>query len=63
MAEQKNHNDGRSHEIDFSDPHVTNAWLAEVDSDLDESDRQALAEEIVTNFGVTRGIAHLWTRE
>ena len=50
MAEQKNHNDGRSHEIDFSDPQVVDAWLVEVDSDLDKSDRQALAEEISRQF-------------
>jgi hypothetical protein len=50
MTEQKNHEDGRSHEIDFSDPQVTDAWLVEVDTDLDESDRQALAEEISRQF-------------
>ena len=64
MAEQKNQNDGRSRQIDFSDPRVTDAWLVEVDSDLDESDRQALAEEISRQFRqspVAR--AHFWTRE
>ncbi len=50
MAEQKNHEDGRSHEVDFSDPQVIDAWLVEVDTDLDESDRQALAEEISRQF-------------
>ena len=50
MAEQKNHEDARSHEIDFSDPQVVDAWLVEVDTDLDESDRQALAEEIGRQF-------------
>ena len=50
MAEQKNHNDGRSHEIDFRDPQVVDAWLVEIDTDLDESDRQALAEEISRQF-------------
>jgi len=50
MTEQKNHEDARSHEIDFNDPQVVNAWLVEVDTDLDESDRQALAEEISRQF-------------
>jgi hypothetical protein len=50
MTEQKNHQDARSHEIDFSDSRVVNAWLVQVDSDLDESDRQALAEEISRQF-------------
>jgi hypothetical protein len=50
MTEQKHHEDGRSHEIDFSDPQVTEAWLVEVDTELDESDRQALAEEISRQF-------------
>ena len=50
MAEQKNHNDGRPHKIDFSDPQVVDAWLVEVDTDLDDSDRQALAEEISRQF-------------
>jgi hypothetical protein len=50
MTEPKHHEDGRSHEIDFSDPLVTDAWLAEVDTDLDKSDRQALAEEISRRF-------------
>ena len=50
MTEQKNHEDARSHEIDFSDPQVVEAWLVEVDTNLDESDRQALAEEISRQF-------------
>ena len=50
MTNKKNHEDGRSHEIDFSDSRVVDAWLAEVDSDLDQSDRQALAEEISRQF-------------
>ena len=31
MTEQKNHEDASSHEIDFNDPQVVNAWLVEVD--------------------------------
>ncbi len=50
MTEQKHHEDGGSQQIDFSDPRVVDAWLVEVDSDLDESDRQALAEEISRQF-------------
>jgi hypothetical protein len=50
MTEQKKHEDARSHEIDFSDPQVVDAWLVEVDTDLDDSDRQALAEEISRQF-------------
>jgi hypothetical protein len=50
MTEQKNHEDASSHEIDFNDPQVVNAWLVEVDTDLDESDRQTLAEEISRQF-------------
>lgn len=50
MTEQKNHEDPHSHEIDFSDSRVVDAWLVEVDTDLDESDRQALAEEISRQF-------------
>jgi hypothetical protein len=50
MSEQKYHEDGRSQEIDFSDPQVMEAWLVEVDTELDESDRQALAEEISRQF-------------
>src|ERR1700691_3053466 len=50
MTEQKNHEDGRSREIDFGDSRVVDAWLVEVDTDLDESDRQALAEEISRQF-------------
>jgi hypothetical protein len=50
MTEQKQRKDGRSHEIDFRDPQVTDAWLVEVDPELDESDRQALAEEISRQF-------------
>jgi hypothetical protein len=50
MAQQKNHKDGRSRDIDFRDPGVVDAWLIDVDADLDESDRQALAEEISRQF-------------
>ena len=50
MTEQKHSKDGSSQEIDFSDPQVTDAWLVEVDTELDESDRQALAEEISRQF-------------
>ena len=50
MTHQKNHEGGRSHEIDFSDSRVVDAWLVEVDTDLDDSDRQALAEEISRQF-------------
>ena len=50
MTEQKHYGDGRSHEIDFSDPQVVAVWLVEVDADLDQSDRQALAEEISRQF-------------
>jgi len=50
MTEQENRQDARSHEIDFSDSRVVDAWLVQVDSDLDESDRQALAEEISRQF-------------
>jgi hypothetical protein len=50
MTERKNHEHGRSHDIDFSDPRVVDAWLVEVNTDLDESDRQALAEEISRQF-------------
>jgi hypothetical protein len=50
MSDHKHHEDGRSHDIDFSDPRVTDAWLVEVDTELDESDRQALAEEISRQF-------------
>jgi len=49
MTEQ-NHEDGRSHETDFSDSRVVDAWLIKIDADLDESDRQALAEEISRQF-------------
>ncbi len=50
MAEQKAHEDGRSEEIDFTDPLVVEAWLGKVDAYLDESDRQALAGEISRQF-------------
>ena len=49
MAEQKDRKEGRS-EIDFSDPQVVEAWLGQVDTYLDESDRQALAGEISRQF-------------
>lgn len=50
MAEPRDREDGRSHEIDFSDPQVVEAWLEQVDGYLDESDRQALAGEISRQF-------------
>ena len=50
MASQKNDEGGRSHEVDFGDSRVVDAWLVEVDTDLDDSDRQALAEEISRQF-------------
>jgi hypothetical protein len=50
MMERNHEEDGPSHLIDFSDPRVTEAWLVDVDPDLDESDRQALAEEISRQF-------------
>jgi hypothetical protein len=50
VNEQNHEKVGRSHETDFGDPRVTEAWLVEVDPDLDESDRQALAEEISRQF-------------
>jgi hypothetical protein len=50
MAEKEDREDRRSHEIDFSDPRVVEAWLGQVDASLDDSDRQALAEEISHQF-------------
>jgi hypothetical protein len=50
VSEQSSEKDGGSHETDFGDPRVTEAWLVEVDPGLDESDRQALAEEISRQF-------------
>ena len=50
MTEPRNHEDARSHGIGFSDPRTVDSWLAEADTDLDESDRQALAEEISRRF-------------
>jgi hypothetical protein len=50
VSEQSREKDGGSHGTDFGDPRVTEAWLVEVDPDLDESDRQALAEEISRQF-------------
>jgi|HubBroStandDraft_5_1064220.scaffolds.fasta_scaffold282223_1 hypothetical protein len=50
MTEQQHRREGRSHEIDFSEPQVTDGWLVQVDPELDESDRQALAEEISRQF-------------
>jgi hypothetical protein len=44
MMDRKHEEDGPSHLMDFNDPQVTEAWLVEVDPDLDESDRQALAK-------------------
>ena len=37
-------------DVDFGDPRVVAAWLVRVDGDLDDSDRQALAEEISRQF-------------
>jgi hypothetical protein len=53
LTEHKNPEDDRSREIDFSDPQVMEAWLVDVDTDLDASDRQALAEEISRQFRQT----------
>jgi hypothetical protein len=50
MREQNHEGGSRSREVDFGDPRVTEAWLVDVDPDLDESDRQALAEEISRQF-------------
>jgi hypothetical protein len=50
MKEQNHEGGSRSQEVDLSDPRVTEAWLVDVDPDLDESDRQALAEEISRQF-------------
>jgi hypothetical protein len=50
VSEQNHEKVGRSHETDFGDPRVTEAWLVEVDPDLDESDRQALVQEISRQF-------------
>ena len=48
--DQQTHEKMRSEKIDFSDQRVVEAWLGQVDADLDESDRQALAEEISRQF-------------
>ena len=50
MADPGEHGDHRSREIDFSDRHVVEAWLVQVDAGLDESDKSALAEEISRQF-------------
>ncbi len=50
MADQEDRGDGRSDEIDFSDPREVEAWLGQVDANLDDPDRQALAEEISRQF-------------
>jgi hypothetical protein len=50
MADKQGPEDGRSEEIDFSDPRVVAAWLGQVDAHLDDPDRQALAEEISRQF-------------
>lgn len=50
MADKEDREDGRSEEIDFSDPHEVEAWLGQVDAYLDDPDRQALAEEISRQF-------------
>ena len=50
MADKADHENGRSHEINFADSQVVEAWLRRVDVSLDDSDRQALAEEISRQF-------------
>jgi hypothetical protein len=50
MADEKDCEDGRSDQIDFSDPQEVEAWLGQVDANLDDADRQALAEEISRQF-------------
>ncbi len=50
MAEQKEHEDVRFGEIDFGDPRAVEAWIRQVDASLDNSDRQAVAEEISRQF-------------
>lgn len=50
MADEEDRQDGRPEEIDFSDPQVVETWLGKVDAHLDDSDRQALAEEISRQF-------------
>jgi hypothetical protein len=50
MADKEERKDGRSDEIDFSDPEEVEAWLGQVDAYLDDPDRQALAEEISRQF-------------
>jgi hypothetical protein len=50
MADQGEHRGDRPREIDFSDRRVVEAWLVQVDAALDESDKQALAEEISRQF-------------
>jgi hypothetical protein len=50
MADKEEPEESRSDEIDFSEPRVVAAWLGQVDAHLDESDRQALAEEISRQY-------------
>jgi hypothetical protein len=51
MADKEDRGGSRSDKIDFSDRREVEAWLGEVDTYLDESDRAALAEEISRQFG------------
>ncbi len=46
----KEDREGRSDEIDLGDPRKVEALLGQVDAFLDDSDRQALAEEISRQF-------------
>jgi hypothetical protein len=50
MADKEHPEDGRSGEIDFTEPTVVAGWLGQVDAHLDDSDRQALAEEISRQY-------------
>ena len=50
MANKDDPEEGRSGEIDFSEPMVVAAWLGQVDAHLDDADRQALAEEISRQY-------------
>ena len=50
MTNKEDSEESRSSEIDFSDPRVVEDWLRQVDTRLDDSDRQALSEEIGRQF-------------
>jgi hypothetical protein len=50
MADKEDREEGRSDEIDLGDPREVEALLGQVDASLDDSDRQALAEEISRQF-------------